>query len=486
MKLSLFVLPFLISFSMLALGQSKPNVIIIFMDDMGYGDAGVYGATGYDTPNIDRMSSQGVRFTNFNVAQAICSASRAALLTGCYPNRVGISGALSPNAKIGLNPAEETLPDLLKKSGYATAMVGKWHLGNEPEFLPTRQGFDSYYGLPYSNDMWPVGYDGKPATDPTAQKAHHPPLPLLQIKKGQWKPDTVKIMRTLDDQSELTGKYTEQAITFIKAKSKEPFFLYLAHSMPHVPIAASSRFKGKSKQGLYGDVMQEIDWSVGEVLRTLKETGLDQNTLVMFISDNGPWFNFGNHAGSAGVLREGKATTWEGGNRVPCIMQWPGTIPAGTICNQLAATIDVFPTLAAIAKAPLPDKKIDGINILSLLKGTLGANPRQSFLYYYHKNDLEAVRNDRWKLVFPHKFRSYEGVMPGKDGHPGKYTGNAKTDLALYNLLRDPGERYDVKEMYPEVVDKLQQMAASAREDLGDDLTDKAGLNRRPAGKIEE
>lgn len=210
MKFNLFLLPFLLSFSMQAISQNKPNIIII-MDDMGYGDAGVYGATGYATPNIDRMASLGVRFTNFNVAQAICSASRAALLTGCYPNRVGIAGALSSNSKIGLNPAEETLPELLKKSGYATAMVGKWLLGHEPGFLPTRQGFDSYYGLPYSNDMWPVGYDGKPVTDPNAQKAHHPPLPLLRIKKGQWIPDTVKIIRTLDDQSQLTSQYTSLA-----------------------------------------------------------------------------------------------------------------------------------------------------------------------------------------------------------------------------------------------------------------------------------
>ncbi len=456
---------------------TPPNIILIFMDDLGYGDLSCYGALQYRTPHLDKLASEGVRFTNFLAAQAVCSASRAALMTGCYPNRVGISGALFPNAKVGLNPDETTIAELLKEKGYATGMFGKWHLGDRPEFLPIRQGFDEYVGLPYSNDMWPVGYDGKPTAD-TNRRKRNPFLPLLHNS------DTLQEIKTLDDQAKLTGIYTDRAVSFIKKHKKEPFFVYLPHSMPHVPIAASAKFKGKSKQGTYGDVLMEIDWSVGEIMKTLKENGLDKNTVVIFTSDNGPWLNFGNHAGSSGGLREGKGTSFEGGQRVPCIVRWNGVTPAGTVCNKLTSTIDLLPTIANICGTKLPEKKIDGVDILPLLKGDMEATPRKYFYYYYRRNNLEAVRRDDWKLVLPHEGRSYEGQVPGNDGFPGKAPENHPFSLALYDLRRDPAERYDVKEVYPEILAELQKVAEEAREDLGDDITKRTGKNVRLSGVI--
>jgi len=463
-----------------AFGASKPkptNIIVVFIDDMGYGDLGCYGATGYKTPNLDRMAAQGVRFTNFVSAQGVCSASRAGIMTGCYPNRLGISGALMPDSKIGLNPEEETMAEVLKKQNYKTAAIGKWHLGHHKQFLPLQQGFDEYLGLPYSNDMWPVGFDGLPAA-PNTNKARYPALPLIEGN------EKVREMKTLEDQSELTTMYTERAVKFITENRKNPFFIYLAHSMCHIPLAVSAKFKGKSQQGLFGDVIMEIDWSVGEIMKTLEKNGIDKNTLVVFTSDNGPWLNFGNHAGSAGGLREGKGGSFEGGQREPCIMKWPDQIAAGTICNQLASTIDLLPTFAEIAKADLPKKKIDGVSILPLLKGVPDANPRESFLYYYRKNSLECVRKGTWKLVFAHPGQTYHGFEPGKDGFPGKTNGNFNFEEGLYDLRRDPGEQYDVKAFYPEVVAELKKIADEAREDLGDDLTNNPGKNRREPGKV--
>jgi arylsulfatase len=455
-----------------------PNIVIFFIDDMGYGDLGCYGASQYSTPNIDHLAVNGMRFTNFYVAQAVSSASRAGLLTGCYSNRVGITGALMPYDSIGINPEEELLPELLGRRGYRNCIVGKWHLGHHFQFLPLQNGFDEYFGLPYSNDMWPVDYDGIPATkEKAAGKLVFPPLPLI---KGNEK---IKVIKTLDDQALLTTSYTEYAIDFINRNNKNPFFLYLAHSMPHVPLAVSARFRGKSKQGLYGDVIMEIDWSVGEIIRTLEQNKLIENTLVIFASDNGPWLNFGNHAGSAGGLREGKGCSWEGGQRVPCIMSWPGRIPSGTICNNMASTIDLLPTLCKITGADLPTKKIDGINILSLLQGNFDANPRDVFYYYYRVNSLENVRKGQWKLVLPHEFRSYEGVLPGNEGWPGPYA-DRKTDYALYDLRRDPGERYDVKDLYPQVVEELKNLAEEMRKDLGDENYHMPGINSRKPGYV--
>lgn len=454
-----------------------PNIVLIFMDDLGYGDLGVTGALQYQTPNIDKLAHEGIRFTNFLTAQAVCSASRSALLTGCYPNRIGFSGALMPAAKVGINNDETTIAELLKEKGYATAIAGKWHLGHHKQFLPLQHGFDEYLGLPYSNDMWPVGYDGIPAKV-GENKTQYPPLPLIKNN------ETIEIVKNLEDQAELTQKYTSFAVNFIKRNQKKPFFLYLPHSMPHVPIAASKNFKGKSKQGLYGDMMMELDWSVGEVMKALKTNGLDKNTLVIFTSDNGPWLNFGNHAGSSGGLREGKGTIFEGGHRVPCIMRWPGEISAGTITNKLSATIDILPTIATICNLKLPNNKIDGFNILSVLQNKKEDSPRKYFYYYYNQNSLKAVRNDDWKLVLPHPSRSYEKYLPGNNGFPGKTDENNQMPMALYDLRRDPAERYDVQTLYPEVLAELQNIAEAAREDLGDDLTKRIGKNVRPIGKL--
>jgi arylsulfatase len=450
--------------------ESKPtNFIIIFLDDMGNGDLEQTGATGYHTPNITRMANEGIRFTSFYSAQAVSSASRAGLLTGCYPNRIGFAGALRPNSQTGINAEEETIAEVLKKKGYATAAFGKWHLGDHRQFLPLQHGFDEYYGIPYSNDMWSLN-----------PRVKHQPLPVFDGN------EIAKYAVRHEDQEEFTTAFTARSVDFIGRHKNKPFFLYLAHPMPHVPLHVSSKFKGKSEQGMYGDVMMEIDWSVGEILKALRKHKIDQNTLVIFTSDNGPWLNYGNHGGSTGGLREGKGTSFEGGQRVPCIMRWPQQIQAGTICNELASTIDFLPTLAHISQAALPEKKIDGVNIFPLLKGDKNARPRQHFLYYYRKNNLEAVRNHRFKLVLPHKGRSYEGFLPGSDGNPGKVNEQTPVEMALYDLRRDPGERYDVQEKYPEVVEELMKLVTEARDDLGDDLTNSPGSNRRPMGIIEQ
>lgn len=454
--------------------RSKPNIIIIFMDDMGYGDPECYNGFQYHTPNINKLAAEGMRFTNFYAAQAVCSASRAGLLTGCYPNRVGISGALFPWTNFALNPKEETIATVLKKAGYHTGMVGKWHLGAQPPYWPIHYGFDEFTGIPYSNDMWPVNFDGVPVTDTADWKSKYPPLPLIEGDK------IVRHINTLDDQGELTGIYTKKACRFIDKNKSHPFFLYLAHSMPHVPIYASKNFRGKSERGLFGDVMMEIDWSVGEVMKTLKKDGLDKNTLVIFTSDNGPWLTFGNHAGNTGGLREGKGTSWEGGQREPCIMRWPGNIPAGTICSKLGATIDLLPTLAKITGAKLPENKIDGVNILPLLMNDLHANPRNELAYYFQKNSLEAVRKGQWKLVFPHTGVTYKQSPPGENGFPGKRV-TVKVEMGLYDLSTDPGETLDLKDKFPEVVKDLESVADKYRNDLGDDLTKTPCSGCRPA-----
>jgi len=457
-----------------------PNVVIIFTDDQGYGDVGNFGATDFNTPSLDKMAQDGMRFTHFYSAQAVCSASRAALLTGCYPNRIGIQGALMPWAEHGIHQDEVTIAEMLKEVGYATGIFGKWHLGHHEKFLPLQHGFDEYLGIPYSNDMWPVDFDGSPITEESSRpwKARYPPLPLIEGN------DKIRELTTLEDQNILTTLYTEKAVEFIKKHKDEPFFLYVPHSMPHVPLGVSKKFKGKSKQGFYGDVMMEIDWSVGEILKALEENNLEDNTLVIFTTDNGPWLNFGNHAGSTGGLREGKGTSFEGGQRVPCIMKWPGNIPEGEVCNKITATLDILPTLAEITGSILPNHKIDGVSILQLLKGDKNANPRDHLYYYYRQNSLEAVRKDNWKLVFPHPSRSYEGVLPGNDGWPGEYK-EIEVDFGLYDLRRDPGEEYDVKEIYPEIVKELEALANQARQDLGDDLTGVEGANIRESGRIE-
>ena len=449
--------------------QKTPNIVIVFLDDMGYGDLSVTGATGYKTPNLDRMCAEGMRFTNFYSAQAVSSASRAGLLTGCYPNRIGFSGAFGPNSTVGLADSEETIAEVLKKKGYACAAYGKWHLGHQPQFLPLRHGFDEYYGIPYSNDMWPF--------HPQNPRAY-PPLPMFEGER------IVNPEMTAADQEQMTTQFTERAVQFIEKNKDKPFFVYIAHPMPHVPLFVSDKFKGKSEYGLYGDVMMEIDWSVGEIMKALERNGIDKNTLIIFTSDNGPWTNYGNHAGSSGGLREAKGTIFEGGVRVPCIMRWPATIPAGTVNNRLASTIDFLPTIASLCGAPLPALKIDGVNITPLMLGDETAKPREYFLYYYDRNNLKGVRNDRFKLVLPHLGRTYAGFLPGNDGQPGQVNERHQENLALYDLIRDPGERYDVKSLYPEVMTELMKVVEAARLELGDDLTGHAGTGRRPIGTL--
>jgi arylsulfatase len=447
---------------------NPPNIILVYLDDMGYGDLGRTGALGYTTPHLDQMASEGLFFTHFYAPQAVCSASRAGLLTGCYPNRLGIAWAFDHMSMTGLNPEEMTIASMLKQKDYVTAVYGKWHLGHHKEFLPLNHGFDEYYGIPYSNDMWPF--------HPNAPE-YYPPLPLIEGDS---------VIATNPDQRYFTRDFTLRTIDFVKRHQDQPFFVYLAHPMPHVPLFVSEDFDGKSEQGLYGDVMMELDWSMGIILETLRDLNLEKNTLVIFTSDNGPWLNYGNHAGSTGGLREGKGGTFEGGQRVPAIMWWPGTIQPGLVCNRLAASIDVLPTIAELTGAPLPEKKIDGVSLVLLLMGDMDANPRNEFLYYYRRNSLQAVRSGNWKLVFEHPGRTYEGFLPGDDGIPGGANENFLFPKALYDLRRDPAEVYNVMEKYPEIVKQLEEIADRARYDLGDDIRGIEGKNRREPGRISD
>lgn len=453
-----------------AAAESRPpNIVLIYCDDLGYADVGCFGAQRVRTPRIDSLARDGVRFTDFYVAQPVCSASRAALLTGCYPNRIGIAGALDHSARHGLNPAETTIAEVLKTRGYATAIVGKWHLGHLPEFLPLRHGFDEWLGLPYSNDMWPF--------HPEAKAGTYPPLPLYDGDR------VVEAQVTPAIQDTLTSRYTERAVQFIEAHARQPFFLYFAHSMPHVPLHVADARRGTSRAGLYGDVIEEIDASVGKVLDTLRRLRLERDTLVIFTSDNGPWLSYGDHAGSAGRLREGKGTVWEGGVRVPFVARWPGHIPRGRVCEEPAMTLDLLPTFARLAEAALPSHPIDGLDISALLVGKPGARTsHDAFWFYYQQNELQAIRVGRWKLILPHTYRSLDPAFPAHDGVPGKYR-QVKTELALYDLQTDVEEQHDVAARFPETVAALQVQVEAARAELGDRLTGRVGRGVRPAGQ---
>jgi arylsulfatase A-like enzyme len=438
-----------------------PNVVLIYADDMGYADLHCYGSS-TPTPNLDRMAKEGVRFTSFDSAHGICTASRAALMTGCYSNRVSLFGALMSNSTQGIGDGEETVAEVLKRRGYATGMVGKWHLGHREQFLPTHHGFDEFFGLPYSNDMQPAIYPDCP------------PLPLI---------DGTTTIETNPDQSQLTTRYTERALHFIHAHKDRPFFLYFAHAMPHVPLAVSDKFRGKSGRGLYADVVMEIDWSVGQVLDRLKADGIDNQTLVVFSSDNGPWLRMGDHGGSAGPLRGGKSTVFEGGVREPGIFRWPGHIPAGQTCAEPAMTIDLLPTFARLAGATLsPDRIIDGKDIWPLLSGQPGAKSPHEVIYFYWERELHAVRSGKWKLHFPHPFHT--NPMPGHGGTMGP-EGDDHIELSLFDLDADVGETTNVAAQHPDVVKRLQAYGEQARDDLGDSLTKRKGKNVRPAGTAE-
>lgn len=484
----LFLLGFVFLSAILLSGQARsdelPNIVVIFIDDLGYADIGAFdpeSRNGFVTEHLDRMAAEGMTFTDFVASTAVCSASRAALLTGCYHRRVSIQGALGPRAKHGLHSDEMTIAELCKQKGYATACFGKWHLGLQKPFLPMQHGFDHYFGLPYSNDMWPFhpDYADLPA-GAAKRKRGFPDLPLIDGN------EIVNPRVTGEDQAQLTTWYTERAVQFIKDNRETPFFLYVPHSMVHVPLFVSDKFAGKSKAGLFGDVMMEVDWSVGQILKTLRENGIDENTLVVFTSDNGPWLSYGNHAGSALPLREGKGTMFEGGYRVPTLMRWPTRIPAGTTCDELASTIDLLPTISALIDGQLPKHKIDGKDIRPLMFGESGAqSPHDAFYCYYRGGELQAVRDRRFKLHFPHQYRTMGGQKTGGDGKPGPYR-QEKTGFELFDLKNDIGETTNVAGQYPDVVARLQEHARAARADLGDKLTKTRGSGVRPHGKIDE
>ena len=448
-------------------GERTPNFVVIFTDDQGYQDVGCFGSPKIKTPHLDRMAAEGMKLTDFYSAASVCTPSRAALLTGCYPTRVSLPSVLFPRSKTGLHADEVTIAEILKAKGYATMCIGKWHLGFQKQFLPTEHGFDHYYGIPYSNDMWlapamavardaKLG-DGLKAEDlePGINKRNH--VPLLR--------DT-EIVEYPADQATLTERYTAEALRFIAANKDRPFFLYLPHTMPHVPLFASPPFKGKSARGLYGDVIEAIDWCVGQVLATLKKLGLDERTLVLFTSDNGPWLSKGANGGCALPLRGGTFPVWEGGMREPTLARWPGRIPAGSVCAEVATTLDILPTFAKLAGAKPPDDRIiDGRDIWPLLSGQQGAKSPHEAFFFFRGNGLQAVRSGKWKLHL------------GRTQRPrGKKKAKPQSVPAqLYDLHADISESKDVAAQHPDVVERLVKLATDMAEDIK--------KNRRPCGK---
>jgi arylsulfatase len=462
----------------------RPNVILILADDLGYGDIGCYGNTKYRTPNIDRLAQDGTKFTSFYVAQAVCTASRAALMTGCYPNRVGMSGALNHTSRTGLNLDEALLCSLFSQRGYATAIYGKWHLGHQPPFLPTRRGFDEWQGLPYSNDNGPL----HPVTRG---------IPSLPWYKNE------TVVELDPDQSQFTKRITDIALEFIDRNQDRPFFLYLPHIMPHVPIFASAEFQGKSPHGLYGDVIEELDWSIGKLADKLSELGLDEKTLVIFSSDNGPFLSYGEHAGTAGPLRGGKLTTFEGGVRVPCIMRWQSQMPAGRVAEELVSTMDLCVSLTKWIESDVPKTMQDGEDLRPYLLGESGSHGKRKF-HYYSGEELHAVRVGPWKLHVPHEYLEVT-AEPGKAGKPSGF-GTLKPqsieqsgirgiasrhgyrvepmEMSLYNLDADVSEAKNLVTDFPDIVKELLIEIDVARRDLGDSLTQAQGGGLRPAGEF--
>lgn len=430
---------------------APPNIVLINCDDLGYGDLGCYGSPLNKTPVLDRLAADGVRFTDFYMASPVCSPSRGAMLTGCYPSRIGFSTfnghhVLYPRDDVGLNPSEVTIARLLKQVDYATALVGKWHCGDQPAFLPTRHGFDRYYGLPYSNDM---GI----RDSPNSRKRNYPPLPLLRDED---------VVQEQPDLASLTERYVEEAVGFMRANRGRPFFLYFAHMYVHLPLSVPQRFMTQSGNGVYGAAVECIDWAAGALLFELAKLGLSENTLVIFTSDNG---SYPNHGGSNAPLRGWKGTTWEGGQRVPCIMRWPARIPAGTMCRELATAMDFYPTLASLAGGEVPtDRTIDGKDIAALmLEPDRARPPHDAFFYSYHDR-LEAVRSGGWKL----RVRKRDDEV-----------------RELYNLKDDVGESVNLYEQHPDIVKALEKKLDVWREDLGDAAVGVKGRNVRPCGKVD-
>ncbi len=421
----------------------RPNIVIVFLDDSGWGDFEPFGKHTYSTPNVAQLAKAGCRFNNFYVTQAVCSASRASLLSGCCPGRTKVFGAHGPNSK-GLDPKFATLGEVLKKRGYTTGVFGKWHIGDQPETRPPARGFDESCGLMYSNDMWEFHPENP---------EHWGKFPLKFWENGKV---TIERM-TREHQPMLTTWYTEHAVDFIDRNKDDPFFLYVPHSMPHVPIFCSDKFKGKSGAGLYGDVMMEIDWSVGEIVKALKRNGVEDNTLVIFSSDNGPWISYGNHAGET-PFREAKGTSFDGGSRSACVMKFPGRIEAGTVSKKTFCSIDILPTVAHLTGAKLPDNPIDGKNVYDLITGKPGAkNPNTYYPFSIGKRFEGVISADgRWKLHLPHPYRTL--VKPGKDGMAGKYK-NIEIELSLFDMEKDPYETTNVIEKYPKVAERLKGYA---------------------------
>ncbi|MBN1479998.1 arylsulfatase [candidate division KSB1 bacterium] len=451
---TLFILLFVVSLLLFCstTNQQKPNFIIIFCDDLGYGDLGCFGSTLHRTPHIDRIAQNGMRLTSFYSTSGVCTPSRSSLMTGCYPRRVSMHQdhnnycVLFPVGKKGLHPDEVTIAEILKEAGYATACIGKWHLGDQSGFLPTRQGFDYYYGIPYSNDMG-------------INQGANPPLPLLRNET---------VIEAPVEQSTITKRYTEEAVAFIKKHKESPFFLYLPHTMPHNPVHASDAFRGRSANDGYGDAVEEIDWSTGEIIATLKELGLEEKTLMLFTSDNGAAQRWG---GSNGILRGWKGSVWEGGQRVPCVVQWPGHIPASVERATMTCTMDLLPTLARLAGVSLPNRRIDGKDITPVLLGESTESPHDVF-YFYQMGQLQAVRSGPWKLHLPlaDKLRNW-GPSEGPQA------------AQLYHLENDCTESHDLAAEHPAIVEQLLDLAHSARQDLGD--LDKPGAHQRAAEWVE-
>ena len=431
----------------------KPNFIIFFTDDQGYNDVGCFGSPFIRTPNFDRMAREGMKLTSF-YAQPVCGPSRAALMTGCYPIRVG-EPQNKKNQHTVLHPREITVAEVLQGAGYSTGMVGKWHLAGgrtnkyDPKLMPNAQGFDYFFGTPLHNGF--------------TRTVEHKSFKTQLMRNGQILDDALD----QEGMDSLTATYTEEAVKFIRSNKDRPFFLYLAHNMPHVPLGASKAFRGRSRRGLFGDVIEELDWSAGQILKTLKDLNLDDNTLIVFTSDNGPWIegHLGDYGGSAAPLRGWKMSAWEGGPRVPAIMRWPGRIPAGRVCHEMATTMDLLPTFARLARAKLPgDRIIDGKNISALMTGEPGAKSPHEAFYFYNYLRLNAVRSGKWKLVPPRP------AKPPGTGWSGRMI-DAVEKTQLYDLEADIEERYDLAEQYPEVVDELMKLIDKAREDLGDHQT---------------
>ena len=451
-SLSLFalILMFGLPLSLMAQDRSaspepaSPNVVIIFLDDAGWADFAPFGMPAYPTPHVKVLAEQGCQFTQFYVPQAICSASRAALLSGCYPGRTKVFGAHGPGGR-GLEPKFMNMAEMLKKQEYATAIFGKWHVGDQPETRPQARGFDESCGLMYSNDMWEFHPE---------HPEHWGKFPLQYYENGK-----VTIERvTREHQPSLTTRYTEAAVDFIGRHKDEPFFLYLPHSMPHVPLFVSDKFKGKSGAGLYGDVMMEIDWSVGEISKALAANGIEDNTLVVFTSDNGPWVAYGNHSGTT-PYREAKGTSFDGGIRSACVMRYPGKIAAGSVNNNTMFTIDLLPTVASLTRATLPENEIDGKNVWDLITGKPGAKNPQDYYAFSNGNQFQGVisGNGKWKLHLEHNYRTL--VRPAHDGQAGKYR-QATIAPSLFHLESDPYETTNVASLHPGVYRKMQGYAS--------------------------